>query len=247
MVWSGFSILLGFAAFLIFIDHLGSRYLRWRVKKRAQALFSFALRQKNERASPPTGTLLEEWRSSGSENPLTIRLKIKGAKKSGKQWIPFEAKGFIAPLQKGAVWYADETLAPFVSRKWIAQVENGKVVGEQYRFLSVFPASPKDSHFPQLSVPELWFPWLRYKSGHYHVDGGSHEIRLKTDSQESVISVNGPQDAGEYHWVWSEIKNIDGWQVPTRLSMYRPSTSGWSEEVRHTLTEWSVDDTFSWW
>lgn len=266
MIWSLISLLPIIVFLILLADHLGSRQVRKQVQRRAGMLFEAAFRQKvKEESISGHESWIQIWGDTPDFNPQTLRLKIKGAARSKGSWIPLEAKAFIIPTMSQCILYADETLGPFVSRKWVAQLVEGGDCLEYKRLLSVLPIPTGTSLLPEWHNPLVWFPWFRILpkgenqafssvkvgSGATLIQMGDSVLQIEKTEKEGIVVdfgyYQGEVTTFVYRWQWSQIKPFDDWQVPTRLVIFRQEGQAWRAERRLQLTEWSADDSFYWW
>ena len=161
MVLPVFSILFGLIAVVVTLDNLGSRWVRGRVRNRAIGLFAEA-----KPMPKPVDSKFTEGKQVSLE---TVRLKLKRSRRLSPKsnWYPVEAKLFFTPFPLGGTYYADGTLAPFVSEKEVRWLQ-GSQAGQERRLLSVFRLAAKKDPRPQLAWWVLHLPW--YPDVFHHPD-----------------------------------------------------------------------------
>ncbi len=260
MLLPALSVITGLIVLVITIDHLGSRRVRSRVRRRAQRFFA-------EAKSLPLPA--ESISSTNNREALeTVRLKLKESRRLAPKgsWYPVEAKLFLAAYPLAGVYYADWTRAPFVSEKQMRWLE-GDQAGEERRLLSVFRLSAKKKLSPPLAWWVLQIPW--YPSLLHHPDLNVDPL----DTRGCRLTWVGDDRWGvdllenkEGQWTesvlygfrqkkeqpllrcyWKNYKNFGHWSVPTELITEQHDHGSWWQTGQTQLTDWVPNEEFKWW
>lgn len=260
MVFSALSVVSGIIVLVITLDHLGSRRVRGRVRRRAIGLFAEA-----KPIPVPVGSKSIEYNPVSLE---TVRLRLKRSRRLSPKgnWYPVEAKLFFVPFPLGGAYYADGTRAPFVSEKEVRWLE-GRRAGQERRLLSVFRLSAKK----KVSLPLAWWilhaPWypdLLHHPGLKVELPGPRKYRLTWKEAENWSIDLVADDKGQWtesvlygfrqkkeepllRCRWTDYKDFDSWSIPTGLITQQYDQDSWWTSGHTQVTDWVANEAFKWW
>jgi len=248
---------------LILIDHLGSRRLRKRVRGWAAALFAQAKEQPALSAQETPGGI----RSRDALPQQTVRLKVKGARRSTpvKGWIPLEGKIFVAPGRPAVAFYADLIRWAFFSQKEILYLDEKELHAQRF----LFSVLAQKVHFTRDNVRALLLaglPWWPSLLSHPDLELRQREAAVfavrwadatastevdwhldkKNRWKRAVITWPDEQDTTfELHV--TDYRTFDNWEIPGKLSVVPAGMTSEAAVLTIQLTEWIANEPYHWW
>lgn len=260
------SLVLLLMTLIITLDSIGSKRLRGRVIRRAQAFFSEA-KVPEKRSSAEAPVLLQsylDFTAAKNGAPLHTRMRYKAAvRRAGqKKWQPIEAKLFLISSPWRMVYYDDRTPGFLVSQKHFRQVDDAGVEQLQ-KIFSLFPqTAPPDLLARLYQVAMLpWLPghahWLEAEwqeadgllSGTVHPGGVPVALRLELDTETGQLQSLHAEEATAgiaLRVQYSDYEPAGSYRVPMRF-IVEEEYAGKRYEYRCEVVDIVFNEAFAWW